>query len=39
MKIIEYFLIIGGKWSELEPEPEFLTSWTGFATLNLYVWL
>jgi hypothetical protein len=26
MKIIEFFLILGGKWSELEPEPEFLTS-------------
>jgi hypothetical protein len=30
MKIIEFFLIIWGKWSELEPEPEpeFLTSWS-----------
>jgi hypothetical protein len=23
MKIVEFVLIIGGKWSELEPEPEF----------------
>jgi hypothetical protein len=22
MKIVEFFLIIWGKWSELEPEPE-----------------
>jgi hypothetical protein len=28
MKIVEFFLIIWGKWSELEPEPEFLTSWS-----------
>jgi hypothetical protein len=28
MKIVEFFLIIRGKWSELEPEPEFLTSWS-----------
>jgi hypothetical protein len=27
MKIVEFFLIIWGKLSELEPEPEFLTSW------------
>jgi hypothetical protein len=40
MKIVEFFLIIWGKWSE--PEPEFLTSrshsrskWTGSATLYL----
>jgi hypothetical protein len=37
MKIVEYFLIFWGKWSELEPEPEVLTSWsrswTGSATL------
>jgi hypothetical protein len=35
MKIVEFFLIIWGKWSELEPEPEFLTrkKWTGSATL------
>jgi hypothetical protein len=26
MKIVEFFLIIRGKWSELEPE--FLTSWS-----------
>jgi hypothetical protein len=27
---VEFFLIIWGKWSELEPEPEqeFLTSWS-----------
>jgi hypothetical protein len=40
MKIVEFFLIIWGKLSELEPEPEFLTSWsrkkwTGSATLEL----
>jgi hypothetical protein len=28
MKIVEFFLIIWGKLSELEPEPEFLTSWS-----------
>jgi hypothetical protein len=30
MKIVEFFLIIWGKWSELElePEPEFLASWS-----------
>jgi hypothetical protein len=28
MKIVELFLIIWGKLSELEPEPEFLTSWS-----------
>jgi hypothetical protein len=28
MNIVEFFLIIWGKWSELEPEPEFLTSWS-----------
>jgi hypothetical protein len=28
MKIVEFFLIIWGKWSELEPEPEFCTSWS-----------
>jgi hypothetical protein len=28
MKIVEFFLITGGKLSELEPEPEFLTSWS-----------
>jgi hypothetical protein len=42
MKIVEFFFIIWGKWSKLEPEPEFLTSWsrsrtaqkwTGSATL------
>jgi hypothetical protein len=42
MKIVEFFLIIWGKLSELEPELEFLTAgagagagqkWTGSATL------
>jgi hypothetical protein len=28
MKIVEFFFIIWGKWSELEPGPEFLTSWS-----------
>jgi hypothetical protein len=28
MKIVEFFKIIWGKWYELEPEPEFLTSWS-----------
>jgi hypothetical protein len=28
MKIVEFFLKIGGKWFELEPEPEYLTSWS-----------
>jgi hypothetical protein len=30
MKIVKFFLITGiwGKLSELEPEPEFLTSWS-----------
>jgi hypothetical protein len=28
MKIVEFFLIIWGKLSELEPEPQFLTSWS-----------
>jgi hypothetical protein len=30
MKIVEFFWITGiwGKLSELEPEPEFLTSWS-----------
>jgi hypothetical protein len=32
MKIVEFFLIIWGKWSELEPEPEFLTSWSQSPT-------
>jgi hypothetical protein len=32
MKIVEFFLIIRGKWSELEPEPEFLTSWSRSRT-------
>jgi hypothetical protein len=34
MKIIEFFLIIRGKLSELElePEPEFLTSWSRSRT-------
>jgi hypothetical protein len=44
MKIVEFFLIICGTLSELELEPEFLTSWsrswsrtkmTGYATLVL----
>jgi hypothetical protein len=30
MKIVEFFLIIWGKWSE--PEPEFLTSWSRSRT-------
>jgi hypothetical protein len=32
MKIYEFFLIIWGKLSELEPEPEFLTSWSWSRT-------
>jgi hypothetical protein len=32
MKIVEIFLIIWGKWSELEQEPEFLTSWSRSRT-------
>jgi hypothetical protein len=28
MKIVEFLLAIWGKLSELEPEPEFLTSWS-----------
>jgi hypothetical protein len=28
MKIVEFFLIIWGKLSELKPEQEFLTSWS-----------
>jgi hypothetical protein len=28
MKIVEFFLIIWGQLSELELEPEFLTSWS-----------
>jgi hypothetical protein len=28
MKIVEFFSIIWGKLSKLEPEPEFLTSWS-----------
>jgi hypothetical protein len=28
MKIVEFFFITWGKLSELEPEPEFLTSWS-----------
>jgi hypothetical protein len=28
MKIVEFFSIIWGKLSELEPEPEFSTSWS-----------
>jgi hypothetical protein len=28
IKIDEFFLIIWQKWSELEPEPEFLPSWS-----------
>jgi hypothetical protein len=28
MKIFEFFLIIWGKWSKLEPEPKFLTNWS-----------
>jgi hypothetical protein len=28
MKIVEFFLIIWAKWSELEPEPKFLASWS-----------
>jgi hypothetical protein len=30
--IVEFFLIIWGKWSELEPEPEFSTSWSRSRT-------
>jgi hypothetical protein len=32
VKIVEFFLIIWGKWSELELEPEFLTSWSRSRT-------
>jgi hypothetical protein len=32
MKIVEFFLITWGKWSELEAEPEFLTSWSRSRT-------
>jgi hypothetical protein len=32
MKIVEFSLIIWGKWPELEPEPEFLTSWSRSLT-------
>jgi hypothetical protein len=32
MKIVEFFLIIWRKLSELEPEPEFLTSWSRSRT-------
>jgi hypothetical protein len=36
MKIVEFFLITGtgiwGKWCKLEPEPEFLTSWSWSRT-------
>jgi hypothetical protein len=28
MKINDFFIIIWGKMSELEPEPEFSTSWS-----------
>jgi hypothetical protein len=28
MKIVEFFLILQGNLSELEPEPEFSTSWS-----------
>jgi hypothetical protein len=28
MEIVEFFSIIWGKLSDLEPEPEFLTSWS-----------
>jgi hypothetical protein len=28
MKIVEFFLIIWEKWSELKLEPEFLKSWS-----------
>jgi hypothetical protein len=34
MKIVEFFLIIWGKLSELEPEPEFLTSWSLSGSRN-----
>jgi hypothetical protein len=32
MKIVEFFIIIWGKLSELEPEPEFFTSWSRSRT-------
>jgi hypothetical protein len=32
MKIVEFFLIIWGKCFELDPEPEFLTSWSRSRT-------
>jgi hypothetical protein len=32
MKIVEFFLTIWGKLSELEPEPEFLISWSRSRT-------
>jgi hypothetical protein len=28
MKIVEFYLMVWGKLFELEPEPEFLTSWS-----------
>jgi hypothetical protein len=34
LKIVNFFLIIRGKSSELEPEPEFLTSWSRSRTKN-----
>jgi hypothetical protein len=36
MEIVEFFLIIWRKGSELEPEPEFLTSWSrSWSRMNM----
>jgi hypothetical protein len=35
MKIVEFFLIIWGKLSELEPELEPDRKWTGSVTLEI----
>jgi hypothetical protein len=37
MNIVEFFLIIRGKWSELEPESEFLTSWSRSRTKMILI--
>jgi hypothetical protein len=39
MKIVEFFLIIGGKLSELEPGPEFFTSFSRSWSRTKMDWL
>jgi hypothetical protein len=38
MKIVDFFLIIWGKLSELEPELEFLTNWSRSRSWSRKKW-